>query len=176
MKFKNWNYWILVALLSTTLAGCLTSSLRFTITFEEADNLQPGHLVVYKGVQIGRVVSVDLDPGGRIRVDVEIESDRRELVYQEACFRIHKPFLDTTGKRHIEMEDTNGTRTAIQPGGIVEGADNWLECVLRGAGAKLEGLLLSSEAQAFLESIKETVDSDFRSHPGRRLGSRKPTP
>src|SRR5260221_8983544 len=51
----------------------LRSRDRFFVTFSNAPNLQPGTPVKRWGVKIGEVDKVELDPSGRVKVEVLVE-------------------------------------------------------------------------------------------------------
>jgi hypothetical protein len=98
--------------------------LPFTITFKDAKQLRPGQFVVYKGVRIGVVKSVELDSAGKIDVAVVIDAEHRAQICQQATFRIEKPsLLDLSGEHQVTMSDNSGTCIAVARSSIVQGSE-----------------------------------------------------
>lgn len=108
--------------------------LNFTLMFKDAKQLRPGQFVVYRGVRIGAVKSVDLDGPDNVRVRVEIEQEHAKLVYQEAVFKIEKPkLLDISGEMQVTVSDSGSTHTPITEGAVLRGQEGFFdELVKRG--------------------------------------------
>ncbi len=145
-----------VWLLSAALIFGSTGPRRFSVTFENARELKPGDAVHYKGVQIGRVVDVALDPGGAARVQLAIDDRFHQQVYREACFRIRVPWRE--GRRSVEMVDIEGTRTPLQEGDTVKGINSLFGCFFQRAGTKLPDLLDSPQVREFILAMLEAWD------------------
>lgn len=176
---RSSSLWSLVILLSF-LVGCSKGPepLNFVVTFEDAGNLQAGQFVVYKGLRIGEVKSVTLDPGATVRVDVQIQSEYAASMYQEAEFIVEKPggMLDVSGERQVTMNDRGNARTALKDGDIVQGVNGRMEQLLGRASdladkawsaaaavtdrtvKYIEEISASPEAQQLKESMKQFAD------------------
>lgn len=109
------------------LVGCDTpvgrlfdSGLRFTLSYEHAHGLQAEAPVAYKGLTIGQVREVRLDPSGAVLADVRIEAKFKDSVYREADYVI-EPGPD--GRRLVALKDVDGPRTPVQPGEVVRGRE-----------------------------------------------------
>ena len=142
-----------VWLLSAALLFASTGQRRFSVTFENARELKPGDAVHYKGVQIGKVADIALDPAGAARVQLAIDDRFHQQVYREACFRIRVPWRE--GRRSVEMVEIEGTRTHVQEGDTVEGTDSLLGCFFRTAGTNLQDLLDSPQVREFVRATLE---------------------
>jgi hypothetical protein len=97
------------------------NELQFTLTFTNADNLQSGDPVVYKGIQIGKVVSVDL-AGNVPRVKVRIDNDHRRVVYREAVFVIESSAGDSHRQVTVTAPLIGSARSPIEKNEIIEGS------------------------------------------------------
>ena len=81
---------LVATLLAVALAACSPQSrgLDFAIDFEHAKGLEAGDAVVYRGLRIGEVRSVELKPERGVRVQVTVHQEQRDVVYREARFVI----------------------------------------------------------------------------------------
>lgn len=111
-------------------------ALEFTLLFDDAKTLHPGQFVIYNGVRIGEVTSVELGDDRKVAVAVSIQPEHRAKVYQEAVFVIERPsFTDISGERQITMKDTSGAHTTIQQGAMINGSNTlWDEMTKRAKG------------------------------------------
>lgn len=110
-----------------SLLGKHQSELHFTLVFKDAKQLRPGQFLVYRGTRIGKVQTVDLDPTGTIRVQIQVTSKYRNLVHQEATFVIEKPAIaDISGEHQVTMSDSGSKRTPIVEGSVLQGSEGWL--------------------------------------------------
>lgn len=188
-----WGITAVLVVCIVGLCGCGLAPgpepLEFTITWGDADGLAPGQLLVYNGVRIGEVRSVELGDAGRVEVGVRIDPEHRHRVYREAEYLIEKPggLTDISGERRITMKDRSSeTKTPVDPGDIVEGTGGWVDRIghwigargawLREAGEELwttasewkespEGQRLLSSLEAFADDAGEwTADQweEFR--------------
>lgn len=113
--------------------------LEFTITFKDAKQLRAGQFVVYNGVRIGEVRSVDL-VAGRVEVQVGVDSKYRDSVYQEALYTIERPsFTDITGERQITVSDAGRSRTPVQRASVIQGNESTLPIVIERARRAVGG-------------------------------------
>jgi|GEM_PF-4741094 len=100
----------------------------FTITFKDAKQLRPGQFVVYKGVRVGDVRSVELNSAGTIDVAVVIDAEHRAQICQQATFRIEKPTIfDLSGEHQVTVSDNGGTCTPVVRSSIVQGSEGILD-------------------------------------------------
>ncbi len=163
--------WILVLAAAACSGG--GDELQFTVTFEDAEGLQPGQFVVYNGIRVGEVDEVDLDPSGKVVVRVRVYGKYRETLYREADFVIEKPggLIDVSGERQLTVKDRSRERTPIEPGDVLEGSDGWIDRALgklgdmaHGAGEygrsvwdKAKEYANSPEAREFYEALKDAA-------------------
>jgi uncharacterized protein YoxC len=169
-----------LALLISFLIGCSKGPepLNFVVTFDDASGVQSGQFVVYKGLRIGEVKAVTLDPGGQVRVDVQVQPEYVGSVYREAEFIVEKPggMLDVSGERQVTMNDRGTVRTAMNEGDIVQGVNGQMEQLLGRASdladkawtaaaaatdrtiKYIEEISTSPEAQQLKESMKQFAD------------------
>jgi hypothetical protein len=133
--------WIVVVALIAVVAGGSFflfhkqyGPLNFTLMFKDAKQLRPGQFVVYRGVRIGEVKSVELDGPDNVRVRVQIEHQHAKLVYQEAVFKIEKPkFIDISGEMQVTVSDSGSTHTPITEDSVLRGQEGFFdELVKRG--------------------------------------------
>jgi hypothetical protein len=104
-----------------------SGDLHFTLIFKDAKQLRPGQFLVYKGMRIGKVQNVDLDPSGSVRVQIQVSSKYRDLVHQEAAFVIEKPTIaDISGEHQVTMSDSVSKGTPIVEGSVLQGSEGWL--------------------------------------------------
>lgn len=98
--------------------------LEFTVTFKDARQLRPGQFVVYKGVRVGEVKSVELNKAGLIEVNLLIDSAHRTQICREATFRIEKPsLLDLSGEHQVTASDGDGHCTEISRNAVLQGSE-----------------------------------------------------
>lgn len=130
---------VLLGLVATlgTLAACGPSELDFTVEFAEAEGLEPGDPVVYRGLEVGRVRAVSLADGG-VRADLELDGEHREAIYREADFTLERT---VTGGRKIVIYDTAGPRTRMAEGDLVRGGTTSLGALADKLGALGRDLL-----------------------------------
>lgn len=144
----------LVAIVLVLLASVACArSLDFTITYREARGLRPEQPIVYKGLVVGKVRAVDLEPGGTVLVRCRIDPQYRAALYREARFSIEKTggFLDTSGDRQIVVTDAGSVRTPLQPDDVLAGSEGFLDHLLGaapGAGDRAGRALAGAMAQA----------------------------
>lgn len=182
---------LVIAALLFVGSGCghPKKDLEFTVTFKDAKGLEPGQFLTYKGIRIGEVKDVALDPSMRIKTNVRVSHEYRTAVYREARFNIEKSggVTDLSGEKQITMEDQEGPRTAIQPGDVIEGSEGWWNEVWEAAkrlGTKVEefvkGLSDSPRAQEFLDSLQaysrdvgRATEEQYRTFKEKRLPALK---
>jgi hypothetical protein len=105
-----------------------TGPLSFTLVFDDGKGIQPGQFVVYKGVRIGEVKSVDLKDS-QANVGVQIYAAQRKTAYKEASFRIAQRDL-VSGEHEIIMEDAGDVRTAIEQNSVLRGREGIIDSVI----------------------------------------------
>lgn len=112
-------------------------SLAFTVVFDNAKGLRPGQFVIYNGVRIGEVVSVDLGTDNKVHVAVTIDPNHEQTVYREAIFKIESPrIINVNGEMQLTMSDGNGGHSPIQRGDVLVGTNGFLdELMKRGRNA-----------------------------------------
>jgi ABC-type transporter Mla subunit MlaD len=145
--------------------------LDFIVTFRDAKGLQPGQAVVYKGIRIGEVRSVDIEPSGTVRIGVRVSRRYRDSVCREAAFLIENPrgWLDTSVERQITVTDRGGSRTPIRGGDIIEGSDGPLGQLLE--QAKALGAAAMETAQKIGQEMSASVQTAASSPEAQQLGA-----
>ena len=131
---RAWTVWqsaaagrgMMLLCLMALANGCAKKDLDFTVTFNSAEGLQVGQKVTYKGVAIGEVRGVDVEPGGKVKVSVNIPEQHKKHVYKEAEFHIDNAggLINVSGEKVLEMSDRGDLRTPIKTGDILEGSDS----------------------------------------------------
>ena len=162
---------LLLFLLVLALAGCGWFGLDFVVTFRDARGLQPGQALVYKGVRIGEVRSVDIEPSGAVRVGVRVSRQYRDGVCREAAFVIESPrgWLDTSGVRQITVSDRGGSRTPIRSGDVLQGSDGLLDELL--GQAKAVGAMAMETAQRVGQELSTSLLAATSSPEAQQLGA-----
>jgi soluble cytochrome b562 len=126
---------VIVAIFAASLVSCVSEwgGLSFAVDFKDAKGLEAGDAVVYRGVKIGVVRSVDVAAGGPVRVGVLIDRKHREAVYREARFIVEKAQEHgaRADGRQLTVKDRRGVRTPIEEGGVIEGGEAGLSDVLQ---------------------------------------------
>jgi len=117
----------MAAACALTLVACDTPvgrlfdrGLHFTLSYQHAHGLQAEAPVTYKGLTIGRVKEVRLDPGGAVLADVRIEPRFKATVYREADYVIER---GPQGARLVAVKDVEGPRTPLQPDEVIQGKE-----------------------------------------------------
>jgi hypothetical protein len=161
--------WVLLPVLA--LAGCGWFGLDFVVTFRDAKGLQPGQAVVYKGIRVGEVRSIDIESSGTVRVGVRVSRQYRESVCREAVFLIENPrgWLDTSGERQITVTDRGGSRTPIGEGDVIEGSDGLLDQLL--GQAKAVGAVAFEAAQKIGQELSASLQAAASSPEAQQLGA-----
>ncbi|MBX3359495.1 MAG: MCE family protein [Phycisphaeraceae bacterium] len=104
---------------------------RLTLQFEQGHGISANDPVVYRGVRVGRVAEVSIDPAhNRISVDIELSRDASELAWG-GRFWIVRPELSLTriagletliGPRYVAADlpaDSNPTVTTVESPPVV---------------------------------------------------------
>ena len=136
---RNSLAWIVVVIVLGVVAsgGLLLyrhhyGPLGFTLMFKDAKQLRPGQFVVYNGVRIGEVKSVDLEGPEDVRVRVEIEAKHAKVVYQEASFKIEQPkIIDVSGEMQVTVSDSGSTHTPITQDAVIRGQEGFFDELLK---------------------------------------------
>jgi len=166
--------------LLATVIGCSPDwgGLQFSLTFQDARGLTAGDPVVYRGVEIGEVRSVELADRQGVRVAVLIRRPHRAAVYREARFVIERSRDHGTrpNARQLSVKDRPGERTPIEAGSTFEGdepglGDVWQSLRAQGADAlesardlahtlagRLEEAADSPEARRLRKDIEAFID------------------
>ncbi|MCX7020581.1 MAG: MlaD family protein [Candidatus Sumerlaeota bacterium] len=170
--------WLAMTVLLACLGGCGRGPADFGVKFKDAAGLAADGDVVSRGVKIGQVRKIDIEPDGVV-ARVRIEAKHADLVFRESLFTIDKAggLLDTSGRRVLTMADPKGpARTPVKRGDVLTGhnsfsADPWAGSVdIAGkAFSKLAEMTLKAkqrwdayaatpEGKEFIDSMKLTVD------------------
>lgn len=130
--------------------------LDFDLLFRDAKGLEPGYNVMYRGLRVGQVREVSLDPSGQILVQVSVLEEHRGSVYREADFVIER------SGAQITMRDRAGSRTPVRAGDVLTGSTT-LDHVFGRLG---EGLDRFGEVSAAaILALTDRVEAQLASAP-----------
>ena len=158
----------LMLCLAGTLAAvsCTTEPpLVFTLAFDDEVPRKKGNDVVYKGIRIGKVQSVDLNEGGAVAVVVRIENRHRAIPYREAVYRVARAEGDDKKRYVVRIEDREvAERTPVERGDILEPVEGWESGLLTLDEAKKKTAeawrALTEGAQNLMDRARTYAESD----------------
>lgn len=151
------------------IGGLFRSKLDFAIQFSEAQGIRSGQDVVFRGVTIGRVSSVELH-GNNVLVHVSINKNRASDIGSNFRYQIvnKRGITDLSGEKIVRVDPPlwRPSPVAIEPGSIIVGRDSlWYRTqdTIRVAGGYAakgleEAQRLLSDAQSSYRSWVETVE------------------
>jgi hypothetical protein len=142
--------------------------LRFAILFQDAQGLSRGDHVEYKGLEIGEVTRIEIDPQGNVRVDLQIGVRHRGAIAMNSVFEVERSGM--LGGRKLVVSDGVGARIPMLEGAELVGreseGDRAVDSLRRagqsaieGVGALGEGLAERLRALRDSEEAKELADS-----------------
>lgn len=137
------------------------------IEFEEAGKLKPGDFLYLKGLPIGEVRAVQLQPSGEVRVAVDLYRDYRETLRQESAFLIVNDKL-LTGKKGIEATVLDPDSPPVEKGTTFEGCNSYTEYLLQLALAQVD----RDEIRAYLRDLAERAGEKWSEVDWERAGER----
>jgi uncharacterized protein YukE len=146
------------------LAACTgPRPIEFTVTFDDAQGLEPGDEVVYRGVVIGTVREVTVRDA-RVHALVRVDPEHLAAVYKEADFAIESAGTTgaLTGSRELVMTDSTGERTPVAEGDVIHGRGGRIE---RALGRLQQAWQGASEAAREFGSEVERLVKDVRTAP-----------
>ena len=144
-----------VFLLFTGTVGW-AEDLDFGLLFTDAKGLEPGYALMYRGVRVGAVRDVSLDPGGQVLVRVRVLEEYRDSVYREADF-----IIERSGAR-ITMRDRAGRRSPIRADDILTGS-GMLGHIVGRLGERLDWF--GAVSAAGLVALTDVVAEQLASSP-----------
>ena len=134
----------------------LAADLEFGLLFKDAKGLEPGYNLMYRGLRVGTVRDVGLDPDGQVLVQVSVPEEFRGSVYREADF-----IIERSGAQ-ITMRDRTGSRTPIRAGDVLAGSGT-LDHILGRLG---EGLYRAGEVSAAgVVALTDRIEARLASSP-----------
>ena len=131
---------------SPLLAGDATG-VRIRLMSEQSQPLTRGALVIYRGVQVGRVLEQTLSPEGKPYIDIEVEPEKRSLLKSSSRFwtvpassvtmgpggiRVDLTSLDTLLQGAVAFDDFGVSGTLLSDGAVVPLLEN--EALAKAAG------------------------------------------
>jgi hypothetical protein len=158
-------FFVVAVIFAAGLVSCVAEwgGLSFTVVFKDARGLEVGDPVVYRGVKIGAVRSVDVAADGPVRVGVLIQRKHRETVYREARYVIEeaKEHGARENGRQLTMKDRRGERTPIEEGDVIEGGEAGLSEILRSLEEAGKDALDSAKrlADKLADCVEEACES-----------------
>lgn len=97
-----------------------SDDLRYTVMFEDADNLKPGDSIYLKGVEVGEITDVDLTEELKVRVTARVrERFRPHMKSHLRHVVVHDKFL--FGKKALLLVAIGEAGTAMSGGEVIEG-------------------------------------------------------
>lgn len=160
------------ALALALLAACgRPDPLRFHVTFEEVDGIEPGARVLHRGLVVGEVTDVGLDARGLVLVTVEIDDEYRTAVARNSIIRVDAVGLRR--RRQLVIEDGEGRRLPVEQDDVIAGSEGVVDDTVtelkqaalqawESAGEiagdlaeKLRGWTESDEAKELVESLEK---------------------
>ncbi|MBN2371283.1 MAG: MCE family protein [Vicinamibacteria bacterium] len=164
-------FFLAATMAAASLMSCIAEwgGLTFTIVFKDARGLVSGDPVVYRGVKIGAVRSVDVANDGPARVSVLIQNMHREAVYREARFVIEEAGERGVREngRQITIKDRRGERTRVEDGDVIEGSEAGLSEILRSLEDAGKNAL--DAAKRLAEKLTDCVEDACETPEAERL-------
>ncbi len=161
-----------VSVSAVGVLGCAkTDPLRFAVQFEDADGIGRSDRVVHRGIEIGRVTGVGIDPRGMAEVEVAIDDRYRTAVARNSVIRVDR--FGMRRRTRLLVEDGEGERFPVRDGDVLVGSEGPLDDLLtrvregahdaleqatelaRGIEQRLRELPDSEAARDFTESLSE---------------------
>jgi hypothetical protein len=141
---------------------------RIHVLFDERHDLSPGDPVTLKGVEIGRVESVEL-VSGRIRATLRLDGARGHEVPRDSLFKVESGgFL--VRRTSVEAHVLDATSAPLEDGESVEGVDSAAELLIKKGArraremidelAKSDWLARAAELAGEIERMVQDVDWD----------------
>ncbi len=96
-------------------------SLEIAVTFEDADGLEEGDEVTFRGLEIGTVTNVGLDENGLVRADLEIKPEHRSAIAYNSIIEIRRAGM--LGGRELLVSEGEGPRAAVRDGAVLTGSE-----------------------------------------------------
>jgi hypothetical protein len=156
---------VITVVFAAVLVSCVAEwgGLTFTVVFKDARGLTAGDPVVYRGVKIGAVRSVDVTTDGPVNVGVLIHRKHRETVYREARFVIEEAKENGARQngRQITVKDRRGDRTSVEEGDVIEGSEAGLAELLRSLEEAGKDVLAAAKrlAEKLADCVEEACES-----------------
>jgi hypothetical protein len=149
------------AAIALALAACGGEGpLRFAVTFQDAQGIERGDEVEYKGLEVGEVTRVAIDEEGNVRVDVQLSPRHRGAVAMGSVIEVER--AGVLGGRKLVITDGPGARIPMLPGAVLvgkEGEGTRAVDSLRQAGqSAVEGL--SALGAGLAERVRGLRDSE----------------
>ena len=111
-----------------TAFPAFAGTLDFSVVFTDGENLEPGSAVIYKGVHIGAVRSIDFDDEGDVEVKIRIKNKYRKQLYREALFVIENQGSSGGGSKSVQLivkDQETPNKTRIQKGDRIFVDSTW---------------------------------------------------
>lgn len=149
------------------LAACLSlfacggeGPLRFAVTFQDAQGLERGDDVEYKGLEVGEVTRVAIDEEGNVRVDVQVGARHRSSVAMNSILEVER--AGVLGGRKLVIRDGEGARIPMLPGAVLVGRESAgtraVESLRQAGQSAVEGL--SALGAGLAERVRGLRDSE----------------
>ena len=142
-------------------AGCGGEGpLRFAVLFQNAQGLERGDEVEYKGLEIGEVTGVAVDQQGNVRVEVEVRARHRAAVAMNSLVEVER--AGVLGGRKLVVHDGPGARIPMIERAELIGreseGDRAVDSLRRAGRSALEGL--SALGEGLTERLRSLRDSE----------------
>jgi ABC-type transporter Mla subunit MlaD len=156
-RFTPWLA-VLVALVLFACGG--DGPLRFAVTFQDAQGIERGDDVEYKGIEVGEVTRVAIDEEGNVRVEVEIRPRHRASVAMNSLFEVER--AGVLGGRKLVIVDGEGARIPMLAGAVLVDKESEgtraIDTIRQAGQDALHGV--SALGASLAESVRGVRDSE----------------
>lgn len=134
--------------------------LRFAVLFQDAQGIERGDEIEYKGLEIGEVTKVAIDEEGNVRVDAFVGARHRGAVAMNSIFEVER--AGVLGGRKLVVRDGEGARIPMLDGAELIGreseGDRAIDSIRRAGKSAIEGVTALGEGLA--ERLRGLRDSE----------------
>ena len=144
------------------------TGIRIRLVSEQSQPLMRGALVLYRGVQVGRVREQSLSPEGKPFVDIEVDSGKRSLLKTSSRFWTVPASSVTMGPGGIRVDLTSLDT-------LLQGAVAFDDFGMSGALLENEATVPLVESEALAKASGVPISITFQNGRGLRAGQTRLT-
>jgi len=158
---RRWSSTVLVPLPLLCLLACGGEGpLRFAVLFQDAQGIERGDDVEYKGLEIGEVTRVAVDEEGNVRIEVEVRPRHRGALSMGSLIDVER--AGVLGGRKLVVRDGEGARIPMLEGAELIGreseGDRAVDSLRRAGKSAIEGV--SALGEGLTERLRALRESD----------------